>query len=129
MTIAALKSYKEWPKVLPQLQATLNSYRNSSTGFSVHQLMYGMALPTPTALGLRGAGKIQSFEARIDAAEALKMADLAMKRQYDKSHQPVIFHPGDNVLLRLHKGYNVPKALSAKYSNQYAGPSDEHTMR
>jgi hypothetical protein len=79
MTIAALKSCKEWPKVLPQLQATLNSYRNSSTGFSVHQLMYGTALPTPTALGLRGAGKIQSFEARIDAAEALKMADLAMK--------------------------------------------------
>ncbi|GFG11394.1 hypothetical protein IFM61392_06891 [Aspergillus lentulus] len=79
-------------------------------------------LPTPTSLGLRGAGKIQSFEARIDAAEALKMAALAMKRQYDKSHQPLVSHPGDKILLRLHQGYNIPRALSPKYSDQHAGP-------
>ncbi|KAG2012354.1 hypothetical protein GB937_007183 [Aspergillus fischeri] len=52
------------------------------------------------------------------------MAALAMKRQHDKSHQPMLFHPGDKVLLRLHKGYDIPKALSAKYSDQYAGPFD-----
>jgi hypothetical protein len=34
----------------------------------------------------------------------------------------MIFHPGDKVLLYLYKGYNVPQALSPKYSNQYAGP-------
>ncbi|KAF7115228.1 hypothetical protein CNMCM5793_001655 [Aspergillus hiratsukae] len=45
------------------------------------QLMYGITLPAPSALGLRGAGKVQSFEARIEAAEALKLAGLAMKRQ------------------------------------------------
>lgn len=85
----ALKSYKDWPKALPQLQATISSYRNASTGFSAHQLMYGIALPLPNALGLRGTSRLQSFEARIDAAEALKMAGLTMKRQYDKSHQPI----------------------------------------
>jgi hypothetical protein len=79
--------------------------------------MYGITLPTPTTLRLRGAGKVQSFEARLNVEETLKIASIMMKQQYNRTHQPMIFHPGDRVLLHLYKGYNVPQALSPKYSD------------
>jgi hypothetical protein len=41
--------------------------------------MYGITLPTPTTLGLRGAGKVQSFKARLNAEETLKLVSMMIK--------------------------------------------------
>jgi hypothetical protein len=50
------------------------------------------------------------------------MAAMQAKRLYDERHTSIYFSPGQKVLLRLHKGYSMPSALPAKFSQQYAGP-------
>ena len=46
-----------------------------------------------------------------------------MKYQFDKKHKPMFFKVGDFVLLRLHRGFNVPGISgNTKLVQQYAGP-------
>lgn len=42
--------------------------------------------------------------ARIDAIDAIKLAAIYMKRQYDAKHMPKFFNVGDHVAFRLHRG-------------------------
>ncbi|KAI0993301.1 hypothetical protein K3495_g14883 [Podosphaera aphanis] len=60
----------------------------------------------------------------VEVADAIKMAAMYMKEQYDKKHKPVFFKVGDFVALRLHRGYNVPGLAerNTKILQQYAGP-------
>jgi hypothetical protein len=50
----------------------------------------------------------RTFALHQDAQEALAYAAIRMKEQYDRHHQPMHFKKGEKVLLRLHKGYNIP---------------------
>ena len=60
----------------------------------------------------------------VDANDAIKLAAMTMKRQYDGRHKPQFFQVGDFVSLRLHRGYNVPglKDRNVKIEQQFAGP-------
>ncbi|KAI0996230.1 hypothetical protein K3495_g11949, partial [Podosphaera aphanis] len=59
----------------------------------------------------------------IDAVDAIKFAATYMKQQFDGRHKPMFFKVGDFVLLRLHRGFNVPGiAGNTKLAQQYAGP-------
>lgn len=60
----------------------------------------------------------------IDAKDAIALAAMVMKRQYDKKHIPMFFQVGDWVSLRLHRGYTVPglKDRNHKIEQQFAGP-------
>ena len=116
--IPALSNIHFWPQILPVLQFALNSSSSGATKHSPHQLMYGMILGS--ALHLPSG--IQDFTLRMDAAEAISMAAMQAKRLYDERHTSIYFSPGQKVLLRLHKGYSMPSALPAKFSQQYAGP-------
>ena len=116
------KLQSHWERLLPPIQAALNSSKKTSTGLSPHELMYGQPLRQPWNLLRRISDR--TFALRQDAQEALAYAAIRMKEQYDKRHQPMHFEKGDKVLLRLHKGYNVPanKRLSRKLGQQFAGP-------
>ena len=60
----------------------------------------------------------------VDAKDALALAAMVMKQQYDKRHTQKYFQVGDWVSLRLHKGYTVPglKNRNHKIEQQFAGP-------
>ncbi|KAI0996570.1 hypothetical protein K3495_g11614 [Podosphaera aphanis] len=62
--------------------------------------------------------------ARIEAIDAIKLAAVYMKHQYDSKHLPKVFKPGDFVALRLHRGFNVPglAGRNIKIEQQFAGP-------
>ena len=62
--------------------------------------------------------------ARKEAPDAISFATMTQKYYYDRKHQPMFLNPGDEVLLRLHKGYDIPATAvtGKKYGQQYAGP-------
>ncbi|ESZ92704.1 hypothetical protein SBOR_6916 [Sclerotinia borealis F-4128] len=61
---------------------------------------------------------------RMEVSDAIDLASMKMKRAYDRFHTPMFFGVGNWVLLRLHKGYNIPssKKLGKKLSQQYTHP-------
>jgi hypothetical protein len=121
--IASLPNVRLWPTVLPQMQAVMNSTTSATTGKTPHELAYGMKLNSPMELLKDNpASKRQDFTLRIDAEEAIKLAQLTMKRHYDRRHRPISFKVGDKVKVRLHKGYSIALPVSKKYGPQFAGP-------
>jgi hypothetical protein len=84
-----------------------------------------MKLNTPVDLisqTLHEVSKRQDFTLRVEASEAIKLAQAAMKRYYDKKHLPKSFNVGDEVMLRLHRGYCIPEAQILQLGLQFAGP-------
>ena len=118
----AVHPQEEWKEYLPAMQSILNCTRNASTGFTPHELMYGIQLHSPLNIGFK-TPEYQEFTIRKDAAEALKYAATYMKKYYDRRHQPQQYAEGDSVYIRLHKGYGIPdKTISHKLLQQDAGP-------
>ena len=60
----------------------------------------------------------------IDAKDAIALAAMTMKAQYDARHLPKFFKVGDWVSLRLHRGYTLPglRDRNPKLEQQFAGP-------
>ena len=60
----------------------------------------------------------------VDAKDAIALAAMTMKAQYDARHLPRFFQVGDWVSLRLHRGYTLPgfKDRNHKIEQQFAGP-------
>jgi hypothetical protein len=60
--------------------------------------------------------------AYIDANDAIKLAAMWMKRQYDQKHKPMFFKPGEYAALQLHRGY-IPglKGRNVKIEQQFTG--------
>ena len=73
---------------------------------------------------LQEHGDTQDFTTRVEAAKAIRMAQAAMKRYYDGNHQAKDFETGQEVMLRLHRGYSIPQTevLGRKLGPQFAGP-------
>jgi hypothetical protein len=113
---------QQWRQLLPQAQAIVNSSVSATTEKSPHELAYGMKLNTPLDLITGSLGKVQDFTLRIDAAECIALAQMAMKRYYDRNHQPKSFQVGDKVMLRLHRGYSIELPTNPKLSPQFVGP-------
>lgn len=59
----------------------------------------------------------------IDAKDAIALAAMTRKAQYDAHHEPNFFDVGDWASLRLHKGYTVPglKNRNHKIEQQFRG--------
>lgn len=62
--------------------------------------------------------------ARIEAIDAIKLAAIYMKYQYDSNHQPKYFNVGEYVALKLHHDFKVPGLANrnTKIEQQFAGP-------
>ncbi|KAH6900587.1 hypothetical protein B0T10DRAFT_471097, partial [Thelonectria olida] len=61
-------------------------------------------------------------QTRLKAHDAMAMASMSMKRQYDRRHHTVFFSKGNHVYLRLHKGYSINSPVPKKVFQQFAGP-------
>ncbi|KAI1469091.1 uncharacterized protein F4812DRAFT_457636 [Daldinia caldariorum] len=80
---------------------------------------------TPNALHhLLSGPSHKSVRSRTEIHDAIAVAAITAKGHYDNRHKPIFFNVNDKVLLRLHKGYNIPSAaiLGRKLGQQYAGP-------
>ena len=59
--------------------------------------------------------------AHIDIKDVIAFAALKMKDIYDFHHKPMFFKVGDQVNLRLHRGYRVSAIKSKKLGPQFIG--------
>jgi transposase InsO family protein len=120
--IEAMDDPRKWVEVIPTLQAAHASTVSTATGFTPNMLKFGIE----TVRALDGISphiqRTQDFSVRIEAAEAIATAQMAMKRFYDAHYLPKSFAVGDQVYLQLHKGYSIPTVVNKKLSPQYAGP-------
>ncbi|SLM41435.1 Ribonuclease H-like domain [Lasallia pustulata] len=110
------------------LTSKLNKQRNTSTGKSPDEVVYGFKLRN--TLSIIG-GETESADSdfvkerlviRKEAEDAANFANLLAKLQYDKHHRPLSMEVGDEVFIKLHKGYTLPSVTNQKLSNQQAGP-------
>jgi hypothetical protein len=60
--------------------------------------------------------------ARIEITDALDLAVVTAKHYYDRKHKPMFFNVGDEVYLRLYKGYSIPAEKKRKLDKQRIGP-------
>lgn len=117
--LATLEHAEDWIDCLPQIQAAFNN-SVTTTGKTPNEVAYGF---TPNfSVNLSQDAPEFSFPiARIEAAEAIEVGQLASKKSYDRKHQSMFLKVGDYALLRLHKGYKLPAMINKKLSQQYAG--------
>jgi hypothetical protein len=59
---------------------------------------------------------------RLDTQVSIDFAANAAKESYDTKHRPISFEVGEEVYLKLHKGYNLPGKPNPKLSEQRTGP-------
>ena len=121
--LATLDEPSSWPSLIGPIQQYINNSRNAATGKLPNEVVYGFTPTRPEDLAKPNLTMLPKL-ARIDAADAIAFAQANALRAYDKKHQAIHFQKGDHVLLRLHKGYNIPSStiLGRKLSQQYAGP-------
>ncbi|SLM39755.1 reverse partial [Lasallia pustulata] len=103
-----------WAKYLPRLRSELNKQQNTSTGKSPDEVVYGFKLcDTLSIIG----GKTELADSdfvkerlviRKEAEDAANFANLLAKLQYNKHHRPLSIEVGDEVFIKLHKGYTLP---------------------
>lgn len=125
---------RTWENFIPSIISSVNGSPNSSTQETPHRLLFGMDFAKPWNLvrnyfrtrqdESHDDDATRDFSSRTDAEEALRYAQLLMKKRYDTRHSrfPELAQ-GDLVLLRLHRGYSLPTSkLPPKLSAQFAGP-------
>lgn len=110
-----------WDEVLPYLQAQWCSTVSTATGFTPNELKFGFQPTRALDVLNQQLEPVQNFQVRIEAAEAISLSQMAMKRYYDARHTPKSFKVGDEVMLRLHNSYNIPEVANKKLSSQYTG--------
>ena len=116
----------EWTDALPHLQATLNNSKNASTNVEPNAVVMGFktnldALDPLVNLPPADFAAVRA-QLRTEAADALGWAAATMKQRYDTTRRPITLHPGDKVMLKLHKGYQIPGNLGPKLGKQRVGP-------
>ena len=111
--LSDLDSKEQWPKPLQQLQAIINNSQNTnSTELSPNKIIYGFQTKESIDLLPHDEQKpdpIKTYQQfKIDAKDAIAFSQMAMKNQYNRHDSPKFFEVGDQVNLRLHRGYMLP---------------------
>ncbi|KAJ5689575.1 hypothetical protein N7462_003967 [Penicillium macrosclerotiorum] len=113
---------------LPNLQASMNSSINVSTGYTPHKLMYGTELRQAFDMMPQAFDHDTEFQARVDAEQSLAYAAMKMKTYFDKKHKPIHFQAGEWVYLKLSTdttdpGYSIPANADKprKFKQRYLG--------
>ena len=124
---AALNNIRDWPTILPRLQAGINNSTNlNSTGTSPNEILLGFkpreALDSILDRVNQPDREQNRQMCRINARDAIEFAATQSKKYYDGRHQPMFFDKGDYVHLKLHRGYKLPGLEHRKTSQQYVGP-------
>ena len=125
--IYTLNNPTSWPDILPKLQAGLNGSSSTTMGRTPYDIAYGFE-PNQALDLVKVSHKKGDFDmkvvARKEATDAISFTTMTQKFYYNHKHQPIFLKPGDEVLLRLHKGYDIPATAvtGRKYGQQYVGP-------
>ena len=123
--LSGLDYPKEWPTVLPRLQAYLNNSVSATTGKTPNEAAYGF---TPVAtldlwkLNTQPPTALDQAITRLAVSDAVAFAQMRSKFYYDQSHLPLRLEVGQYALLRLYKGYYIPSVTSRKLGAQRVGP-------
>lgn len=122
------KPGEEWTRIIIPFQATLNNAYSTAIGTSPNELVYGfrphntLTLLSPNVHDHPEPPSVIRDLLRQDAESAIAFAATVAKERYDAKHTPLTLDIGDQVFLRLHKGYRLPGNPSRKLSQQRAGP-------
>jgi hypothetical protein len=121
--LASIQDIKEWSKVLSVIQAHINNIK-TSLGKISNEIVYGFFSMQPWDFLKEPTTTDDYTRFRKQVSDIMAWTQMAMKHIYDRKHRSLDMKPEDYVLLRLHKGYNIPatKTLGKKLSDQYAGP-------
>lgn len=119
-------SDEPWIHIIPSLQHNMNNAKSSVTGRTPNEMTLGFrpssvlsVLEVPhNSLTYETFRKLYQREAEL----AMDFAAADSKIRYDARHTPLEFNIGDEVYLRLHKGYNLPGKPPRKWSQQRVGP-------
>ena len=144
----ALRAYinfdcNNWSELLSKIAFTYNNTPHSPTGYMPAQLLYGFRpnepisyiqgenqsnIPRPS-LGeiMKPDSKefIDEFDGlRIAAKDALCKAQVIFENSYNKTHYPISFEIGDQVMINVHslKLPDVTQGKGVKLTRRFEGP-------
>lgn len=108
-----------------KIKSPVPNKRLSTENYS-NELAYSFQPNRSLDLATSGLPQQVFTTARIEAADTISFAQMSQQFYYDRKHQPMYFWKGDQVLLRLYKGYSIPQHASAaridKLGHRYVGP-------
>ena len=125
--LAGLETKSGWEDILPDVEFSINTSANVTTGSTPFELLYGVeartAFSPPTSMNAGADSFVENrVQIRQDAADAMRMAQTRMKVYFDSKHAPVTLT--GSVYLRLatgiKKGYRL--AGASKLSPVKMGP-------
>ena len=127
--IHSLENERDWRKILPTVEMSINSLPNRSTGYSPFFLNYGFHPVAPVQLlDTNTVNKVESINNFVDriqqvwqkAKQNIQKAQIQQQKYYDARHKPESFEEGSYVLLSTQ---NLRmKGTPSKLRRRFAGP-------
>ncbi|KAL0938012.1 uncharacterized protein CTRU02_207743 [Colletotrichum truncatum] len=124
-----LSEYPEtpWPEVLPALQHNLNNSYTATIGRSPNEVVYGFKPRSTLDVIAEKDAPTESIDVirkiyQDEAAALIDIANSLRKERYDKKHSDVRFSVGDEVWIRLGKGFHLPGQRHNKWTSRRMGP-------
>jgi hypothetical protein len=144
----ALRAYinfdrNNWSELLTKIAFAYNNTPHSATGYAPAQLLYGFKPNEPISY-IQGENQqnisrpsldeimkpeseefIHEFDGlRIAAKDALRRAQAVFENNYNKSHYPISFEIGDQVMINVHslKLPDVTQGKGVKLTRRFEGP-------
>ena len=121
------KYEQNWEDILPQVEYSINNFENRSTGTSPFEMLYGVKPKDPLLriirkdqdLSPQGVNFLEERrQIRLDATDAIKMAQAKMSILWDSKHRPpnLIGKVYIKVAKQGQLGYHIPgsSSLTAK---------------
>jgi hypothetical protein len=122
-----------WIVIIPALQHRLNNTLATSINRSPNELTLGFRPRSVTDLLANPSTALDKLSKNKDALDILRktyqeeaaalidIASAIAKDHYDRHHEPVDFKVGDEVYIRLNKGYHLPGKPKPKWSQARMG--------
>jgi hypothetical protein len=116
--IQGLTDKTTWPSVIASLYFHYNNTRTATTQRSSNELDKGFC---PVSVADVIANRTPLIEnnlpvSRLEAHDAMAIAAMTIKKQYDSKHTPKFFKVGDLVRIRLHTPWSLRSSLSWRFS-------------
>jgi deoxyuridine 5'-triphosphate nucleotidohydrolase len=134
------KGRTNWASLLPYLAFAYNNTPHTATKYAPAYLLYGFhprapfnfmtnepSVERPNLYEFNAPDAKQFVEdissVRLDAKDALKLAQSRFENSYNKNHIPITFEPGDQVLVNIHS-LELPesKGKGSKFARRFDGP-------
>ena len=120
----------DWPEVMKEITFVFNSAKNSSTGMSPHEVMYGVALRPPQSVVVSDPAAYVSPRDHVDESQAAQVgmyrrvwenssrAKSKSKQYYDRTRVTPAdrgIRPGDKVMIRIEERSGLDPMFRGPY--------------